>query len=82
MRWEYSTKKKHSSLSRPVYLPGTDEEKNKESVQKEWSRRVDLNHRPSDYESLALPLSYAGLMRRLFLFLACFEMVVNLEALN
>ena len=26
----------------------------------EWSRRVGLNHRPADYESAALPLSYAG----------------------
>jgi predicted RNA-binding Zn-ribbon protein involved in translation (DUF1610 family) len=26
-----------------------------------WSRRGDLNPRPSDYESLALPLSYAGI---------------------
>jgi hypothetical protein len=25
-----------------------------------WSRRVGLNHRPADYESAALPLSYAG----------------------
>ena len=64
--------KKYSSLSRPVYLPGTDEEKNKESVQKEWSRRVDLNHRPSDYESLALPLSYAGLMMKIVSFFSMF----------
>jgi hypothetical protein len=26
-----------------------------------WSRRWDLNPRPADYESAALPLSYAGL---------------------
>ena len=26
----------------------------------DWSRRVGLNHRPADYESAALPLSYAG----------------------
>ena len=25
-----------------------------------WSQRSDLNRRPSDYESLALPLSYVG----------------------
>jgi hypothetical protein len=25
-----------------------------------WSRRWDLNPRPADYESAALPLSYAG----------------------
>ena len=30
-------------------------------IQNEWSRRVGLNHRPADYESAALPLSYAGL---------------------
>jgi hypothetical protein len=27
-----------------------------------WSRRVGLNHRPADYESAALPLSYAGII--------------------
>ena len=27
-----------------------------------WSRREDLNFRPADYESAALPLSYAGLL--------------------
>src|ERR1700681_785945 len=26
-----------------------------------WSRRSDLNRRPADYESAALPLSYVGL---------------------
>src|SRR5438876_5734700 len=26
----------------------------------EWSRRRDLNPRPADYESAALPLSYTG----------------------
>ena len=31
--------------------------------EKDWSRRVGLNHRPADYESAALPLSYAGLRR-------------------
>ena len=25
-----------------------------------WSRRSDLNRQPTDYESVALPLSYAG----------------------
>ena len=45
---------------RQTYPRGTDEGKNKGSDQEDWSRRVDLNHRPSDYESLALPLSYAG----------------------
>src|SRR5512135_2137513 len=28
---------------------------------KSWSRRSDLNRGPTDYESVALPLSYAGL---------------------
>ena len=28
-----------------------------------WSRRWDLNPRPADYESAALPLSYTGLSR-------------------
>ena len=28
-----------------------------------WSRRSDLNRGPADYESAALPLSYAGLFR-------------------
>ena len=27
-----------------------------------WSRRTDLNRGPADYESAALPLSYAGLL--------------------
>src|SRR5438105_41905 len=29
----------------------------------EWSRRRDLNPRPADYESAALPLSYTGFTR-------------------
>ena len=28
-----------------------------------WSRRSGLNGRPADYESAALPLSYAGMLR-------------------
>ena len=31
--------------------------------EKEWSRRSDLNRGPADYESAALPLSYAGVGR-------------------
>lgn len=27
-----------------------------------WSQRSDLNRRPTDYESVALPLSYAGVL--------------------
>src|SRR5580704_2028163 len=30
-------------------------------VEKEWSREWELNPRPADYESAALPLSYLGL---------------------
>ena len=37
------------------------EESDRQVVEHEWSRRVGLNHRPADYESAALPLSYAGL---------------------
>ena len=29
-----------------------------------WSRRGDLNPGPTDYESVALPLSYAGIDRK------------------
>ena len=32
-------------------------------VQEDWSRRVGLNHRPTVYETVALPLSYAGLCK-------------------
>ena len=28
-----------------------------------WYRRVDLDHRPTGYESVALPLSYTGILR-------------------
>lgn len=31
-----------------------------EGREKIWSRRGDLNSRPADYESAALPLSYVG----------------------
>jgi hypothetical protein len=27
-----------------------------------WSQRAELNRRPTDYESVALPLSYAGFL--------------------
>ena len=33
---------------------------------KDWSRRSGLNRGPADYESAALPLSYAGIRRGLF----------------
>jgi hypothetical protein len=29
-------------------------------LQKRWSREWELNPRPADYESAALPLSYLG----------------------
>jgi hypothetical protein len=38
-----------------------------------------LNPRPSDYESLALPLSYAGMINYCS-FLSCFIMIVNLPS--
>jgi hypothetical protein len=37
-----------------------------ETAISQWSRRGDLNPRPSDYESLALPLSYAGSLKQYF----------------
>ncbi len=44
---------------------GTNQEKTNlpdlQVLENNWSRRVGLNHRPADYESAALPLSYAGL---------------------
>ena len=40
----------------------TDEGNQREVVSAEyWSRRRDLNPRPADYESAALPLSYTGI---------------------
>jgi Phage integrase family len=36
-------------------------EKGREAtIEENWSRRRDLNPRPADYESAALPLSYTG----------------------
>ena len=32
-----------------------------EWTQREWSRGRELNPRPTDYESVALPLSYPGI---------------------
>ena len=34
--------------------------KSLKGLKKTWSRRVGLNHRPTVYETVALPLSYAG----------------------
>jgi len=36
------------------------DERESEVRDSEWSRRRDLNPRPADYESAALPLSYTG----------------------
>src|SRR2546425_10538041 len=48
-------------------LYATDEEAREErrevSSDEDWSRRRDLNPRPADYESAALPLSYTGFSR-------------------
>ena len=41
----------------------TREEKREVTSDEGWSRRWDLNPRPADYESAALPLSYTGLSR-------------------
>ena len=38
-----------------------EEEQSSQVIGTKWSRREDLNFRPADYESAALPLSYAGL---------------------
>ena len=38
-----------------------EEDRSSQVVGSKWSRREDLNFRPADYESAALPLSYAGL---------------------
>ena len=35
------------------------------SIRLIWSRRWELNPRPTDYESVALPLSYAGKFREI-----------------
>ena len=48
-------------------LTATDEEVRERGrdviPEEDWSRRRDLNPRPADYESAALPLSYTGLSR-------------------
>ena len=48
-----------------------------------WSRRGDLNPGPTDYESVALPLSYAGIYRKdeqgFDSYLSFFRMPVNLR---
>jgi hypothetical protein len=56
--------------------------KKSRNLSKRWSRRSDLNRGPSDYESLALPLSYAGTTMaddpgNNIVFLACFDGLVN-----
>ena len=42
-------------------------------VEPEWSRESDLNRRPDDYKSTALPLSYPGEVAR------CREAVASVE---
>ena len=37
----------------------------KSTIQNPWSRRSESNGQPTDYKSVALPLSYAGLSSRL-----------------
>jgi hypothetical protein len=49
----------------PSYNPPATNEQNRieegeESTEKDWSRGRELNPRPTDYESVALPLSYPG----------------------
>src|ERR1700730_16949838 len=34
------------------------------AISEEWSRGRELNSRPADYESAALPLSYLGLVEK------------------
>ena len=41
----------------------SEPERSLEVVDSQWSRRADLNRRPADYESAALPLSYVGFER-------------------
>ncbi len=41
-----------------------DDEQSSQVVGSTWSRREELNLRPADYESAALPLSYTGFGRR------------------
>ena len=43
--------------------PRSDNDQSPEVTESTWSRRADLNRRPADYESAALPLSYTGSRR-------------------
>ena len=49
----------------PATTPATNEqnriEEGEDSTEKGWSRGRELNPRPTDYESVALPLSYPGI---------------------
>jgi len=49
-----------STGSRTVGSPFKSRRTRPASPSKQWSRREDLNLRPADYESAALPLSYTG----------------------
>ena len=56
----------HANLldsDRPVTSGDHATRKRARKAQKTWSRRADLNRRPADYESAALPLSYVGFER-------------------
>src|SRR5260370_40831327 len=44
-----------------------------------WSREWELNPRPADYESAALPLSYLGPLKRKDLLLYCVPIWLNLN---
>ena len=45
-----------------LYATGEQAQKEEREAtsDEDWSRRWDLNPRPADYESAALPLSYTG----------------------
>ena len=48
-------------------------------LKKRWSREWELNPRPADYESAALPLSYLGPLKRKDLLLYCVPIWLNLN---
>ncbi len=50
-----------ASGSKTVAAPAASVLRSAQVVDLIWSRRTDLNRGPADYESAALPLSYAGL---------------------
>jgi len=52
------------SGSKTVASEGSGDGERPGSTRKDWSRGRDLNPRPADYESAALPLSYPGVRER------------------